>query len=76
MGVMEIVVIAAVVFFIWYGLRVRLMLAQLYREMGRDEDAQKVEAELRALLAYADLDHPILRQLEPTTTTAFQQAAN
>jgi len=57
-------------------LRIRLMLAETYREMGRDEDAQKIEAELRSLLAYADADHPILRQLEPTTTTAFQQAAN
>ena len=54
-------------------LRIRLMLAKTYREMGQDEDAGKIEAELRSLLAFADADHPILRQLEPTTTTAFQQ---
>ncbi len=51
-------------------LRIRLMLAKTYREMGRDEDAGKVEAELRRLLALADRDHPILRQLERTKELA------
>ena len=54
-------------------LRIRLMLAEIYREMGRDEDARKVEAELRTLLAYADADHPILRQLGHTEDVALLQ---
>ncbi len=54
-------------------LRIRLMLAKTYREMGRDEDAGKIEAELRSLLAYADADHPILRQLESTGDVALLQ---
>ena len=57
-------------------LRIRLMLAEIYREMGRDEDARKIEAELRALLAYADADHPILRQLGRTGDVALRKAAN
>lgn len=43
---------------IW--LNMKSPLAQLYREMGRAEDANKIETELRRLLAYADEDHPIL----------------
>ena len=54
-------------------LRVRLILAKTYREMGRDEDARKVEAELRSLLAHAEADHPILRQLESTGDVALLQ---
>jgi DNA-binding winged helix-turn-helix (wHTH) protein/tetratricopeptide (TPR) repeat protein len=46
-----------------FWLRVKAQLARLYRKLGRVEDAQKVEAELLRLLAYADEDHPILRQL-------------
>ncbi len=53
--------------------RVQGQLAQLYREMGRDEDARKIEAELRALLAYADADYPILRQLESAGDVALLQ---
>jgi len=56
--------------------RVQGQLAQLYREMGRDEDAQKIEEKLRALLAYADRDHPILRQLDHTKDLALREAAN
>lgn len=54
-------------------LRIRLMLAKIYREMGQHEDARKIEAELRSLLAYADADHPILRQLESTGDVALLQ---
>jgi len=54
-------------------LRMRLMLAKLYREMGRGEDAQEIKAELRSLLAYADADHPILLQLESTGDVALLQ---
>jgi len=56
--------------------RVQGLLAQLYREMGRDEDAGKIEAELRSLLAYADADHPILRQLDRTEDLALREPTN
>jgi hypothetical protein len=36
----------------------------LYRESGRILDAERVEAELRTLLAAADDDHPIRRRLQ------------
>ncbi len=51
-------------------MELRLQLAQLYREMDRDADARKIEDELRTLLAYADRDHPILRQLDRTKELA------
>jgi tetratricopeptide (TPR) repeat protein len=38
-------------------------LAQVYRKLGREEDAQPIEAELLKRLAYADSDHPILQAL-------------
>jgi hypothetical protein len=38
-------------------------LAKLYRKAGRVEDAERVEAELRKLLADADADYPLLVQL-------------
>ena len=53
-------------------LETQAQLAQLYREMGRDEEARKIEAELRSLLAYADADHPILRQLDRTKEVALR----
>ena len=39
-------------------------LAMLYRQAGRDKEADAVEAELRALLAVAADDHPIRRRLD------------
>jgi tetratricopeptide (TPR) repeat protein len=48
-------------------LRIQAQLAQVYREMGRDGDARKIEDTLRRRLALADPDHPILRQLERTS---------
>jgi len=54
--------------FAW--LRIKSQLAQLYRKEGRVEDARKIEDELRRLLALADSDHPILRQLERTEDLA------
>ncbi len=42
--------------------------------MGRDRDARKIEAELRRLLALADPDHPILRQLDQTVEADHPQA--
>jgi serine/threonine protein kinase len=44
-------------------LKMKSRLAQLYRAMGRAEDAQKIETELLRLLTFADEDHPILVQL-------------
>ncbi len=39
-------------------------LRLLYRKAGRVMEAQKIEAQLRKLLAYADEDHPVLRDLK------------
>lgn len=39
-------------------------LAQLYRSLGRDKDAEKIEDELRKLLTYADPDYPMLVELK------------
>jgi tetratricopeptide (TPR) repeat protein len=44
-------------------LRLRDRLARHYREVGRLSDADRVDAELRVLLAVADEDHPIKRRL-------------
>jgi tetratricopeptide (TPR) repeat protein len=57
-------------------LRLQAQLAQLYRDMGQHEDASKIEAELRRLLALADPDHPILRQLDRTKELALREAAD
>ncbi len=57
-------------------LKLQAQLSQLYREMDRDEDARKIEDELRRRLALADAVHPILQQLEYTATVASRQAAN
>ncbi|MCZ6484519.1 MAG: tetratricopeptide repeat protein [Acidobacteria bacterium] len=51
-------------------LRVRSALAKLYRETGHNEEARAIEEELRKHLAYADPDHPILRQLDRTKELA------
>jgi hypothetical protein len=51
-------------------LKLQAQLEQLYREMGRDKDARKVEDELRKRLALADPDHPILLQLDRTKELA------
>jgi len=56
--------------------RVQGQLAQRYREMGRDADARKIEDKLRRLLALADPDHPILRQLDRTKELALREPAN
>lgn len=39
-------------------------LRWLYRKAGREQEAQQIESELVKLLAYADEDHPILRELK------------
>jgi hypothetical protein len=50
-----------------FWLRIQAHLAQLYRQMGRADDARKVEDQLRRILAYADSDHPVLQQLKHST---------
>ena len=44
-------------------LRCRLLLADIYRDIGREADAIAIEQELRGLLALADQDHPVSRRL-------------
>ena len=48
--------------FTW--LTVELRRAQVYRQLGRVEEAEQIEAGLRTLLAVADPDHVILRELK------------
>jgi tetratricopeptide (TPR) repeat protein len=44
-------------------LRNKARLAQLYRKVGRVEDALRVEADLLSVLRFADSNHPILIQI-------------
>jgi hypothetical protein len=39
-------------------------LARLYRQTGRLDDADGIDARLRVLLRYADDDHPIKHRLD------------
>ncbi len=48
--------------------------AQLYRKVGREKEARKVEAKLLKLLTYADPDHAILRQLKQQREVARTQS--
>ena len=57
-------------------MRIEWRRAELYRKIGRDEEAREIEAELLKLLAYADPDHPILRQLRATQALAASQPPN
>ncbi len=41
-------------------MRLRMQLAELYRQTGRESEAREVEAELSKLLSRADADHPFL----------------
>ena len=47
-----------------FWLTVELRRAQVYRQLGRVEEAEQIEARLRTLLAHADPDHVILRALK------------
>jgi DNA-binding winged helix-turn-helix (wHTH) protein/tetratricopeptide (TPR) repeat protein len=42
-----------------FRMRVQFRLAEVYREVGRVQDAEKIEADLRRRLIFADPDHPI-----------------
>ena len=47
-------------------IKVRAALAAIYRETGQQSEAEAVEGELRRLLAVADADHLVRRQLDRT----------
>ena len=47
-----------------FWLTVELRRAQVYRQLGRVEEAEQIEAGLRTRLAHADPDHVILRELK------------
>ena len=47
----------------FHRLTLELRRAQVYRQLGRVEEAEQIEAGLRTLLALADPDHVILREL-------------
>ena len=47
-----------------YWMEARVQLAALYRALGRESEAQTIEAELRRNCAWAEPEFPILRELE------------
>jgi hypothetical protein len=47
-----------------FWLRVLNKLSMAYREAGRFDKADAVDARLRGLLAFADADHPIVVDLQ------------
>jgi tetratricopeptide (TPR) repeat protein len=57
-----------------YWLIDRWELAKLYRRVGRQQDARAVEAELSKLLALADSNHPIVRELQRLASSSPQPA--
>lgn len=59
----------------YFGMRPRLELARLYRRLGREAEAQKIEAELLKLLALADPDHPMVVELKRNQETDAAQPA-
>jgi tetratricopeptide (TPR) repeat protein len=48
--------------YLW--MRTQMRLADLYRKVGRVDEARALESELLKLLAVADADHPMLRAIE------------
>ena len=59
----------------YFWLRTQAQLAQLYRKNGRAQDAEKIEDDLRRLLAYADPDHALLAQLKEKQSSSSPRAA-
>ena len=49
-------------------LRLEAERARLTRELGRDDEATQIEARLLQLLAFADADHAILREIKARQT--------
>ncbi len=50
-----------------FWLRIEAHLARLYRQNGRTAEARQIEDQLRRILAYADADFPVRKQLEHIT---------
>jgi hypothetical protein len=46
-----------------YWIHARDELAELYRQTGRVEEAEAIDAELLKLLAVADREHPVLARI-------------
>ena len=47
---------------LWF--RIQCRSAEVYRKLGRDEEARRIDEKLLKLLEFADPDHPILVQLQ------------
>ena len=54
-------------------MKIQAERARLLRQLGRAQKAQAIEAALHKLLAYADPDHPILRQLKQSEESPVAQ---
>jgi len=54
-----------------FWLRNQARLSSFYHRLGREAEARKVDDQLRKLLAVADPDHPILRQLNGQQAQRF-----
>lgn len=52
-----------------FWLRIQAHLAKRYREMGKMDNSRKIEEQLRRLLAYADPEFSIVRQLRNKTAS-------
>jgi tetratricopeptide (TPR) repeat protein len=51
------------VFTVCWWLRTQDLLAELYRQQGRSEDARRIDVDLSNLLQLADADHPIVQRI-------------
>jgi tetratricopeptide (TPR) repeat protein len=60
-------------FVLW--LKTEMQLARLYQKLGREKDAERVDDELRKLLAYADSDNPMLLELNRVKTASASPVA-
>jgi tetratricopeptide (TPR) repeat protein len=58
----------------FHWMRTQARLAVLYRQAGREADAQRLEKQLRRRLAHADPEHVIVRGLRETATVASSPA--
>jgi len=54
-----------------FWLRNQPRLSAYYHRLGREPEARKIDDQLRKLLAAADPDHPILRQLNVQQAQRF-----
>ena len=55
---------------VYSWLRCRVLLAELYREAGRQADAERIAREVRGLLSSGEPDHPLLQRLRPEALTS------